>query len=421
VKSFIIRRELKIGKGDIYSRKNIEKSQKSIYGTGLFDFVGIELKALENNRSQVLLMIKVVEKKSKWVGARFGVAYEQEIVYGGTFDFTLEFGHRNLFGTARSIYVDVVPSLSYDFNDKKLYNPKNQFSFTYVEPWIAYTKTPGIVRFSYYQVRPLNSADYDYYTSSFLVRHEFENFWKVSGMLAYNRVQILDEDSLSYEFFRQTEGQDYIYSITSSATRDRRDNYLNPQGGSLIDLNLRFAYAKSRSNETGEITDNRFIKTVVEWNRYQKFRYYRKWILATRLKAGNVIEFGKRSKIPVSERFFLGGASTVRGYREQLLGPIIYDEEGKNPRAVGGKLMFLANLEFRIPLFWLFWGEIFLDAGNVWIENDFLNIEDIKSSSGIGLALLTPLGPIRFDYGIKISPEENESKGEFHISISFAF
>ena len=90
-------------------------------------------------------------------------------------------------------------------------------------------------------------------------------------------------------------GQDYIYSVTTSAMRDRRNNYLNPQDGSVVDLNLRFAYAKSRSNQTGEITNNRFIKTVVEWNRYQKFRYYRKWILATRLKGGNIIELGKRS------------------------------------------------------------------------------------------------------------------------------
>jgi outer membrane protein insertion porin family len=147
----------------------------------------------------------------------------------------------------------------------------------------------------------------------------------------------------------------------------------------------------------------------------------RKWILASRIKASDIFELGKRSTIPVSERFFLGGASTVRGYQEQLLGPVVYDENGQNPRALGGKLMLLANIELRIPLFWLLWGEIFLDAGNVWLQPDDFRVEDIKTTMGVGAAFLTPLGPIRFDYGLKHRPEQNESNGEFHISIAFAF
>jgi outer membrane protein insertion porin family len=83
--------------------------------------------------------------------------------------------------------------------------------------------------------------------------------------------------------------------------------------------------------------------------------------------------------------------------------------------------MILGNLELRIPLFWLFYGEIFTDGGNVWTDFNRIKILSPKMSSGSGIAIMTPLGAIRFDYGLKWFPQRNESKGEFHIGISFAF
>ena len=424
VKSFIIRRELEIHKNEIYSRTKIEKSQKNIYSTGLFDFVGMELRAIDSVRSQVRLLIKVVEKKSRWLALRFGVAYEQEIVYGGTFDFTLEFGHRNLFGTARSISMDVIPSFSYDFDENNFINPKNQYSLTYVEPWIGYTRTPGIFQISFLQVRPLYSANYNYFTSSFQIKHNFENNWQASGTIAYDQVHILTGDTgdtLGSEFYQQTKGQDFIYSISNRLLRDKRDNYLNTRNGSVVETNVKFAYSRSRESDFGKVSYNRFFKLMVQWNRYQSFPLKKNWVLASRIRIGDIIELGENPAIPISERYFLGGASTVRGYREQLLGPVDYDDEGKNPIARGGNLMVLGNLELRIPLLWLLWGEIFLDAGNVWSETSKFDIMDIKPSAGSGIAIITPVGPLRFDYGLKLRPQKYESKGEFHVSISFAF
>ncbi|UCF65235.1 MAG: BamA/TamA family outer membrane protein [bacterium] len=421
VKRFIVGRELVIHQHDMYSRIKIEKSQKNIYSTGLFDFVGMELRAVDSTRSRAILVVKVVEKKTKWVGVRFGIGYEQEIVFGGTFDFTLEFGHRNLFGTARSVYLNAIPSFSYDFSQKKITNPKNQFSFNYIEPWIGYTRTPGIFRLAYTQVRPLYAANYDYFTSAFLVQHEYESNWRISGTIAYNRVQILEGDSLDQEYYQITRGQDFIYSLSSQLVRDTRDNYLNPQFGSVTDFNVKLAYTRTRDNNQQGTTTNRFIKLMFEWDRYQKFRFQRKWIFATRLKVANIFSFDQVSQVPVSDRLYLGGASTVRGYQEQLLGPVRFDQNNQNPIAIGGNLMFLSNIELRIPLIWIIWGEAFLDIGNVWFQSSKFKISDIKSTSGLGIAFLTPLGPIRFDYGLKHRPENYESGGEFHISIAFAF
>ncbi len=420
VKSFIVRRELEIGVGDLYSRRKIEKSQRNIYSTGLFEYVGMQLQTMDSVESDARLIIKLQEKKSRWIGARFGVTYEQQVIYGGTFDFTLEAGHRNLFGTARTLSFNVIPSISYDFNKNNLINPRNQYSMTYVEPWIGFTRTPGVFKISYMQIRPLHTADYNYFSSTFQVSHDFNTAWQITGQLAYNNVRILESDSLDVEFYNRTKGQDFIYSITANVVRDKRDNYINPQEGSVVEPTVKFVYSNSREDKTGTYVVNRFFKYTLGWNRYQKFPLQRNWILATRLKGGSIWELGKLSQIPILERFYLGGASTVRGYQEQLLGPVRYDENG-NPTAIGGKLMVLGNIELRIPLFWLFWAEVFTDMGNVWLKNTNFNFTDIKTTSGAGLAIVTPLGPIRFDYGIKHRVEKHESRGEFHISISFAF
>jgi outer membrane protein assembly factor BamA len=144
--------------------------------------------------------------------------------------------------------------------------------------------------------------------------------------------------------------------------------------------------------------------------------------IATRLKGGAIFEVGPSKNLPISDLFFAGGATTVRGYPEQLLGPTTFDSEGYKNKAIGGKLLYLMNVEIRIPIYWLFVGEIFLDGGNVWREISDFDPTEIKFSTGLGLVLLTPVGPIRFDYGVKLNKEDSDkTRGVFHFGLYFAF
>jgi outer membrane protein insertion porin family len=147
----------------------------------------------------------------------------------------------------------------------------------------------------------------------------------------------------------------------------------------------------------------------------------KKWIFASRIKTGNIVELGKSTVVPRTERFYLGGASSVRGYSEQLLGPFVYDRVTGLRQAVGGRFLLLTNLELRVPLLWIIWGELFFDAGNIYKHHNEFKMKSIKTTSGVGIAFITPLGPIRFDYARKHQPEAYEANGEFHMSISFAF
>lgn len=423
VQKFLIRRELEFTKNEIYNRENLDKSQQNIYGTGLFEYVRFELEAIPNDTNNVILNILVKERDPRWVGFRIGYGYEQEESYGNKIDLTAEGGHRNLFGTARSISLHVVPSFLYSIETKRIVNPENQITFVYVEPWIGYTRTPGIFQISYNRYRPLNSADFNVFKTAFNVSHKFDNKIETSGGIEAKFVDQLTTGKIDSTLEKDA-GKDEIYSLSLFASKDNRKNYFDPQDASVTEIGLTFSNSIGKNSE-GNSGHTQYITFVSSWKRYQpvKFKLFKnnyRIVFATRLKFGTIYELNSRGTIPISDLFFAGGATTVRGYDEQLLGPTGFTSDSSLV-AQGGKMIFLANAEIRFPIYWLFYGELFFDGGQVWKEIDQFRSNDIKFSTGAGLALMTPIGPIRFDYGYKLMPESYEDNYNLHIGFYFAF
>ena len=424
VQEFIIRRELEFQKGDLYSRDKFTVSQQNIYKTGLFNLVNFAIEPLPDDTANVLLKINVQEKDPRWVGFRVGFAYEQELSYGNKLELTMEGGHRNLFGTARSISLHIVPSLLYDLQTHKVVNPDNHITFLFVEPWIGYTRTPGITQLSFHQYRPINSANFDVYQVSFNVSHEFSFKYRASGTLQAKFVDQLTDDVIDTVLITDA-GKDLVYSLSLYGVRNTKNNFFNPTNGALTDLSVAFSHSIGET-KTGERDVKQYLTLVSSWQRYQPLGFSlskkaARAILATRIKGGAILEFGDTKDIPVSDLFFAGGATTVRGYQEQLLGPTLLDENG-NEKAIGGKLLYLMNAEVRLPLFWLIVGELFLDAGNVWREIEQFKVSDIKFTTGLGLVFLTPVGPVRFEYGVKLNPDSADKQPDaFHIGFYYAF
>jgi outer membrane protein insertion porin family len=423
VQKFLIRRELEFKKNEIYNRKKMDKSQQNIYGTGLFEYVRFELQALSNDTNNVILNILVKERDPRWVGFRIGYGYEQEESYGNKLDLTAEGGHRNLFGTARSVSLHLVPSFQYNAKANKIINPENQVSVVFVEPWIGYTRTPGIFQISYNQYRPINSADFNVFRTSFSVSHKFDNKIETSGGIEAKFVDQLTSGKID-STLESDAGKDQIYSVSLFARKDTRKNYFNPQDGSVTELGLTFSNSIGDDSK-GNSVNTQYFTLIGAWKRYQpvKIKLFRKdigLVFATRLKLGSIYELNSGGDIPISDLFFAGGATTVRGYDEQLLGPLGNTSDGSK-FALGGKMLFLANAELRFPIWWLFMGEIFFDGGQVWKETNHINANDLKFSTGAGLALMTPIGPIRVDYGYKLMPESDDENYNIHVGFYFAF
>jgi outer membrane protein insertion porin family len=419
---FIVRREMELKKGEIYNREALEKSQKNLYATGLFEYVRFDLEPLETDKGKVNLIITVKEKDSYWVGAQLGVAYEAEVSYGNKVEFTLQGGHRNIAGTARGLSLHLTPSFVFDFEETKMHHNDTGIKLRFVEPWIGYTRTPGIFDFSYSQYRPLNSGNFDLFEGNITVNHQYSEAIKMSANLTFQSVDPLSDKTLDLSLVNRVDlSQSEIYSMGLSWKMDSRKNLFNPWDGSYTGANLSFAIS------SGNHTSNKYATFTMAWQRYQPFRLFRLHregvVFATRLRAGAIFEFEGSKSIPINDRFYLGGGSSVRGYGEQLLGPAAgYDKNGFIKSAAGGKMQFLMNAELRIPLYWLLMMEIFVDAGNVWKEVEYFSPLEVRFTSGAGLALITPLGPIRFDYGYKLTRQpQDPTPDAFHLGIYFAF
>ena len=231
---------------------------------------------------------------------------------------------------------------------------------------------------------------------------------------------------------------------TASVTlgRDRRNDPFYPTAGSSMSLELRNA-----SRFIGSDPDLQFNKIVAEASWYLALP--RSSVLVARLRGGVV--FGQRialgtdttAFIPQQERLYAGGANTVRGFRQNELGPVVYlpddykvciapqgecvtpetnrdtvyfsSEPAPSPRTlpVGGNSVAVANLELRMPSPYLpdrLQVAFFADAGQVWtrggsgVEQSFGNI---RITPGFGMRLASPVGPIRLDIGF--NPYDRQS------------
>jgi translocation and assembly module TamA len=143
--------------------------------------------------------------------------------------------------------------------------------------------------------------------------------------------------------------------------------------------------------------------------------------LAARLDLGVAQPLGEATELLPSNRYFAGGASSMRGYKRRRLGPI---DEANEP--VGGEVMALAGAEVRqimgslgtVPIGLT----VFLDAGQVWASRQDVNLDDVAAALGLGVWVRTPIGPIRVDVAQHLGdPLHGDPKTVYHFAIGYAY
>ena len=118
----------------------------------------------------------------------------------------------------------------------------------------------------------------------------------------------------------------------------------------------------------------------------------------------------------LTDRFYAGGGTTVRGFRQDELGPRL-----ANGQPAGGNAVLVLNEELRYPLFWIFDAVTFVDVGNVYPRVSDFRISELRTAGGFGLRLRNPFVVLRFDYGFKFGRRPGETLGAFFFSIGQAF
>lgn len=179
-------------------------------------------------------------------------------------------------------------------------------------------------------------------------------------------------------------------------TRDTRDDALDPQRGSLssVDLALGSPFLGSQAS---------YAKLFVQHARSVPLTRRMSYAAGIRLGAGWT--FGSTPAIPVSERFFAGGVTSVRGYSRDGLGP-----KNLTGRPVGGAALLVVNQELRFR-FGSRWSVIiFADAGNVFEGSDELRFSSLRLAAGPGFGIATPAGPVRLYYAVPLGPGDDEPR-----------
>jgi outer membrane protein insertion porin family len=131
--------------------------------------------------------------------------------------------------------------------------------------------------------------------------------------------------------------------------------------------------------------------------------------------------YGDSNDVPIYERFFAGGANTIRGYKERSVGP---RDPGSN-EPIGGKALIVGNAECTFPIYEkVLKGALFYDAGNVWKSaRNIFTSGSYKQGIGVGVRVKTPLGPFKLDYGWPLVKPDGGDKqeGQVYFSISRGF
>jgi outer membrane protein assembly factor BamA len=196
-----------------------------------------------------------------------------------------------------------------------------------------------------------------------------------------------------------------ISRLTGSAAWDTRDDPANSTQGWLASWSLEFAPEAAGS-------EIQFIRQLAQ---VYSFRPWRRVVLASAARFGLVRPLGGQELI-FSERFYAGGARTVRGVIEEGLGARNFFDE-----PVGGEALLILNQEARVPIYKWLGGVAFIDAGNVFVRASDLSVRDLVGSLGTGLRLNSPFALLRVDYAKVVWGGGSDRSARWTFGIGHAF
>ena len=395
----IIRRELKFIEGELTNSTKRKKSIENIRRLGFFDEDIKFLTSTRKDQSNIMdLEIKVKEKPTGTINLQAG--------YGNDAGFSIVAGvmQSNLFGQGQDI------SLQASWASSKAMN----FDLSFTDPkifdsdWLFGTN----IFWSRRRVGPQNDKDYTYFQDqrgfSFRLGKEIAEHWLLDGKYRFSRTDL--SEPINPEIFTRDEDSHAIISaVGTDLTFDTRNNRMDPSSGWYFYSGFEVAGLGGRA----------FQKFDGSLRFYQRVAW--KLVYRTRLEFGYLFNLLDRDNVPDSERYILGGVTSLRGYNggsigkvKELVGTRPGSDPAKKPHVIGGTHKLIMNHELEFPLIpeANIRAVAFFDLGNSWDGDIARQKPAILSNFGWGIRWYSPMGPLRFEWGFPLADSHFNTKGQ---------
>jgi outer membrane protein insertion porin family len=391
VKENIVRREFEFAPGELYRESVLTRSQRRLTDLELFEFAHVDPQVPDDQSTQIPVRVTVAESKSERL--KLGVGYGSEERARGL----VEWKHLNLFGGAEQTTANA-----------KYSSIERGVRLSFVQPYLF---RKGL---------SLNITGTAWHTSE--LTYETGTYGGRATVIYHSDAGLTGPREPVHRELRVAYINEYVrYGITSQSLGDlslREERIalgLNPDTGrgagtlAALDLDLeRVAVDDALNPRRGTIVSGHFEHAARALGGTYHFegvqaeaRVYvpfgKSVVLANRFQIGSLVA-ANPTDMPFSERYFLGGSSSVRGWGRFQISPL--DAQGL---PIGGRSMMLWSSEARFPVRGKISGVAFLDAGNVWPDSSTFQLNGLRYAVGPGVRYLTPIGAVRADVGIQVN------------------
>ncbi len=387
----VIRRELEIEEGGVFNTKGIRDSTRNLQRLDFFEEVNITPEpALDPSKMNVSVDVK--EKSTGQFSIGAGYSSVDSVILMG------EISENNFLGMGHRL------SLSANIGGRS-----SRFNLSWTNPRIYDSNvSTGVDLFNW-------TREYDDYTKDSkggAVRfgHPIWGRWRMFESYSYTDTELTDvEDDASF-IIRESQNVPVTSAVKVSFVRDTRDRLYGASQGSRNALSLKYAGGPLGG-------DSQFTKGEANTSWYFPIVYGTVFHFLG--AAGQVWE-NEDGKLPVYERFYLGGINTIRGHEFAQVSPI----DPETGDRVGGDQMWYVQSEIVLPLLkdQGFYGVLFLDAGDsIASDVDFDDGRDVAIGTGVEVRWLSPIGPLRLVWGYNPDPLEDEPESVWDFTVGGQF
>ncbi len=396
-----LKKQISLKPGDPLSIPRILEEYKNISDIEMLQAVNMTTYGIEEKKDRADLFFNIVEKKPFQFNIGMGYSSEKG------FYANLGLMDKNFLGRYKQVWIKGEASqIGY------------YAAVGITEPRLISAKSSATLSFFINRSQEFNQTYGTFvYGPAFTVKFRWFDSLTAGAGVSYQQRQMLGH--LSWEDLSDIDLRNQLYLrkillFTVSASYDRRDSFLRPRKGFITSLSVDFSIDLSETKETllstHEMSDN-FIRY------YYTLKFFlspwSRLTFASQILLGYIQPYTSVHNVLSDQRFYLGGISDVRGFKENMLKYDLFNDP------VGGRMSLAASIEARIDLGLNFELTGFFDAGR--IDDSFVEFYKMRTSAGLGLRYITPVGAMGFLYGFKINRQKGEDLGEFHVSIGYTF